>query len=59
MVFKSGQTPSGEIFEMDAINGHLELSTHIRADFTTMSVVTVSAVDFFPYESREQFRDRT
>ena len=54
IILEPGQTPSSVIPEIETMTGHSVLWTKIRADFTTMSIVTVSAPDFFPYDSCEQ-----
>ena len=58
IVLELGQTPGIETPETETITGHCELWTNNRPDLTTMSVAKVSALDFFPYESRWQLLDR-
>ena len=53
-----GQATVPQIVEAEAVSAHDELWTRIRADFTTMSFVTIQTPDFFPYEVCESFVDK-
>ena len=48
----------GKGFEAESVDGHDELWCRIRADFSSMSLVTVHTEDFFPYGVCEKFLDQ-
>ena len=52
-----GQLPTAQLLESEAVTGYDEVWGRIRADFTTMCLVTVSSPEFFPYQTCEWFLD--
>ena len=57
MTIEPGMPTTAQMVDAETVSGHDEFWTRVRADFSTMSLVTVSAPEFFPYDTCERFLD--